>query len=34
MPLDIETQAMEKVISLIEKLEEDDDVLEVYTNLN
>ncbi|MBT5346424.1 YebC/PmpR family DNA-binding transcriptional regulator [bacterium] len=34
MPLDIETQAMEKVISLIEKLEDNDDVLEVYTNLN
>ena len=34
MPLDIETQAMDKVINLIEKLEDNDDVLEVYTNLN
>jgi len=34
MPIDIETQSMEKVISLIEKLEDNDDVLEVYTNLN
>lgn len=34
MPVEISNEAMDKVMNLIEKLEDDDDVLEVYTNLN
>ena len=34
MPINVENDKLDNIMNLIEKLEEDDDVLEVYTNIN
>ena len=34
MPINVKNDKLDNIMNLIEKLEEDDDVLEVYTNIN
>jgi len=34
MPINVDNDKLDNIMNLIEKLEEDDDVLEVYTNIN